>query len=367
MARPLPVITLTIPDLPLIRAFGNYMLPHFQSFKAAEADFLLRVRKGAAIYPPELISEGEGGAYLMRDDEGDSVAVFKPMFEEPFSTSNPKNSGSGAEVELKTGFRSGEPAIREVAAYLLDYLDFAGVPMTLMVNIEGKVGSLQAYQEHDYESWDLGPSKFEKQQIHKIALLDLRLFNVDRHGGNILVKDMPNGKNKLIPIDHGFSLPDTLATDVWFEWYNWPQAKMPFDRATKIYISKLDVVKDADTLKRLGIRKECVRTMIISSLVVKKGVTGGLNLYQIASLFMTQISGRRRQKIQPSVVSKLSDIIPSFDDEHFWINMATVIDTEISKITLLSKKLTQSFVELPKPIQLPRDDQILRRQLRASA
>jgi len=373
MAGSATVITSLLPDLSWIRAIGNYyMLPNVQLFKsmaAIEAEFLLRIRKGAALYSPELISQGEGGAYLLRDEHGESAGVFKPMFEEPFSPTNPKansDTESGTE-ELKRGIRSGEPAIREVAAYILDHLDFSGVPLTLMVNINGKNGSLQAYMQHDFESWDLGPSNYERHQVHKIGLIDLRLFNIDRHGGNILVRSKPNGTNLLIPIDHGFSLPDTLdATDVWFEWYNWPQAKLPFDRATKTYVSKLDVMKDHENLRRLGIRKECVRTMILSSLVLKKGVSGGLNLHQIASLFMKKICGRKH-KTFPSIVENLSEEIPALDHPHFWIKATETINSHLDKKIRLHRQLTQSFV--PETLQLqPRENQLWpRNHLRASA
>jgi len=291
------------------------------------------------------------------------------VFEEPFSAANPKNPCTNTDVktvtELKKGIRPGEPAIREVAAYVLDHLGFAGVPMTITVNINGKTGSLQEYKKHDFESWDLGPSKYDAQQIHKIGLLDLRIFNIDRHGGNILVKTLPNGKNLLIPIDHGFSLSDTLdATDVWFEWYNWPQAKISFDRTTKTYVSKIDVMKDAESLRRLGIRKECIRTMIISSLVLKKGVSGGLNLHQIANLFMKNIIGKK-QKVYPSYVEKLAETIPSLDDEQFWNQIGVIIESEMEKKIHSLRAMSRSHRQL----QIPsREDQVWRRDsLRASA
>jgi len=368
------VITSTLFDLSMIRAVGNYsMFPTdqlFKSFRASEAEFLLRVRKGATVYAPELIPDGEGGAYLLRDEDGESLAVFKPMYEEPFSPLNPKKSVADTNPstgELRKGIRSGEPAIREVAAYALDHLEFAGVPMTLMVDINGKTGSLQEYKQHDFESWDLGPSKYDRHQVHKIGILDLRIFNVDRHGGNILVRSLPNGNNLLIPIDHGFSLPDTFeATDVWFEWLNWPQAKTPFDRAAKTYVSKIDVARDADTLRRLGIRKECLRTMIISSLVLKKGVAGGLNLHQIASLFMTNTSGKR-QKFCPSIVEKISEQLPALDDKHFWYDSGLLIDAEIRKYIHFYRKQNCSIVS-ETLIFSPREDQFSpRNSLRASA
>ncbi|GJP57349.1 hypothetical protein CLOM_g16372, partial [Closterium sp. NIES-68] len=55
----------------------------------------------------------------------------------------------------------------------------------------------------------MGPSRFPASEVHKIAVLDMRLANTDRNGANILVQrvDGPSGV-KLIPIDHGYCIPD---------------------------------------------------------------------------------------------------------------------------------------------------------------
>ena len=68
---------------------------------------------------------------------------------------------------------------------------------------------------------------FSKEEVHKIAILDLRILNLDRNECNILVRTKINPKTKkkvktLIPIDHGFSLPDTLAVCSFdLAWLSW--------------------------------------------------------------------------------------------------------------------------------------------------
>ena len=199
------------------------------------------------------------------------------------------------EPGLKPTVRVGEAAIREVAAYLLDYNHFAQVPHTVLVkfthpifhlqpnkpttprlseatsfsNIDiessasldsalstptsqlilarrasmesgarcspSKLGSLQQFVAHDCDTSEIGTSLFSLQDVHRIAILDIRLFNTDRHAGNILVKH-PTGdssrlsalahlnqpKCRLLPIDHGFCLPEALEPP-FFEWLHWPQ------------------------------------------------------------------------------------------------------------------------------------------------
>jgi len=58
------------------------------------------------------------------------------------------------------------------------------------------------------------------EEVHKIAVLDLRILNLDRNACNILVQKSDAGF-KLIPIDHGLTIPDSLEIQsfdlVWLE------------------------------------------------------------------------------------------------------------------------------------------------------
>ena len=62
-------------------------------------------------------------------------------------------------------------------------------------------------------SWDL----FDSDEVHKIGILDLRILNLDRNNCNILVVQTSPGAPlskenlRLVPIDHGLSIPDTLS------------------------------------------------------------------------------------------------------------------------------------------------------------
>lgn len=190
-------------------------------------------------YPPVLSSEGTGGAYFMQDASGQEyVAVFKPIDEEPMAENNPRGLPLSMDGEgLKKGTRVGEGAFREVAAYILDHpiagcrgvsdeAGFAGVPPTVLVRClhgsadhigngrvekELKVGSLQMFMKNSGSCEDMGPRAFPVQEVHKIAVLDMRLANADRHAGNILFHRDGNGQYMLIPIDHGYCLPENVS------------------------------------------------------------------------------------------------------------------------------------------------------------
>jgi len=255
---------------------------------------LSQVEEGLLYHAPELVEEGVNGTYFMRDKEGKVIAIFKPKDEEGSSANNPKRLDDEDEF-LPRGILVGDRALREVAAYQIDKGHFSGVPETVMATLNhpsfctvdgtdsSKTGSLQAFVENDGASWDVGPSRFPVREVHKIGILDLRIFNNDRHGGNILMRENDNGEIELVPIDHGLSLTSTFDR-AWFDWLMWPQAKQPFDEETRAYIYNIDVEADASLLLRLGIKEECVRTMIVSTTLLKQGAAAGMTLYDIASM-----------------------------------------------------------------------------------
>eukprot|EP01025_Chloroclados_australasicus_P059787 TRINITY_DN757_c3_g1_i1.p1 TRINITY_DN757_c3_g1~~TRINITY_DN757_c3_g1_i1.p1 ORF type:complete len:731 (+),score=33.84 TRINITY_DN757_c3_g1_i1:172-2193(+) len=258
---------------------------------------------------PELSSSGSGGSYFLHDPEGVRVAVFKPKDEEPMAIHNPRGYVMGspnAPVSrvgqnfdgLRRGIRPGEGAVREVIAFLLDHEHFSGVPPTALVNLvmpeQGfKVGSLQGFVHADGDCEERGCSVFPVQEVHKIAVLDIRLANTDRNAGNILAKKNENGQWKLTPIDHGYCLPDSFE-DICFEWMYWPQAAQPFSPNTLKYIENLDVNKDLELINshNLKIRPECERVLQVCFMLLKKAAAMGLTLFDVAMILCRQQSNQ---------------------------------------------------------------------------
>jgi len=278
--------------------------------KQSVKSLLHLVKEGLLYHPPELCDEGLNGTYFLRNKEGQKIAVFKPKDEEGDNVDNPKREAH--EFVVNKGILPGEGAQREVAAYLLDRGHFHSVPQTIMAELSHpsfrssasnggivtKIGSLQEFIENDGSAEDLGPKQFRVRDVHKIGVLDLRIFNTDRHAGNILVTEECDGSYRLTPIDQELSLPPTLD-NAWFEWLHWPQAKIPFDPETRSYIHHINVDEDAALLEKLGIRPECIRTMKISSTLLKKGTAAGLTLYEIGSIACRTIID------QPSTLERL--------------------------------------------------------------
>jgi len=244
-----------------------------------ELDRLIaRVAAGLDKSAPELCTEGVNGTYFLRDIDGRITAIFKPEDEELSSPNNPKSSSD----DSNRGLLAGEAAAREVFASDLNDLfrGFFNVPRTGMVqlthpvfgNVDGKpvvkTGSLQEFVDNDGTVGDIGPQIFPVDEVQRIALLDLILHNTDRHEGNILYRDPPSGHKQLVPIDHGFSIPDRVG-GAWFDWLHYPQAKKEFSPEIKRVVDELDSEILAG---KISLRKECRRTLDLSCLLVKIGV-----------------------------------------------------------------------------------------------
>eukprot|EP00586_Coscinodiscus_wailesii_P013705 CAMPEP_0172494162 /NCGR_PEP_ID=MMETSP1066-20121228/39649_1 /TAXON_ID=671091 /ORGANISM="Coscinodiscus wailesii, Strain CCMP2513" /LENGTH=462 /DNA_ID=CAMNT_0013264903 /DNA_START=139 /DNA_END=1523 /DNA_ORIENTATION=- len=275
-----------------------------------------RARRGLAVgIAPEPVLEGSGGTYFLRDAQRTKVAVFKPADEEPYAENNPRGyvatKGEGSETtttttSLREGIRPGESCLREVAAYLLDHGGFSGVPMTTLADARhpafnsngarmetaAKVGSCQQFVNAECSMDDLSPSKIDVDEVHKIAILDIRIMNADRNAANLLCRRRQDNSLELVPIDHGFCL--RAAADVaWFDWcwLDWPQLKEPLSKKSKDYILNLDIEADVRLLEdNLRIGKESLDYFRASCKLLQAGVQAGWSLYDIAFLCSRQDS-----------------------------------------------------------------------------
>lgn len=313
-------------------------------------------------FDPIRSMEGTGGAYFMQDSYGERfVSVFKPIDEEPMAVNNPRGLPLSADGEgLKKGTRVGEGAFREVAAYILDHPEsgrrslfggskgFAGVPPTLMIKClhkgfnhpEGvtiKIGSLQMFMENNGSCEDMGPGAFPLKEVHKISVLDIRMANADRHAGNILLgKDQEDGQTVLIPIDHGYCLPESFE-DCTFEWLYWPQARQPYDSKTIDYIKSLDAEEDIALLKFHGwdMPVECARTLHISTMLLKKGVERGLTPYAIGSIMCRETL--KKESIIEEIVQEAQDsALPVTSEALFLETVSHIMDRRLDEIAELN-------------------------------
>lgn len=136
-----------------------------------------------------------------------------------------------------------------------------------------KIGSIQRLIEHEGCAEDISCSLFSNYEVQKIALLDLRILNDDRHEGNILFQ-RKDKQVKLFPIDHGLSIPDNLhLMNYNICWFVWKQVYQPIEPELKEYILSINPKKNYNMLKkRLDLRSECLRNLRIAETFLQKCV-----------------------------------------------------------------------------------------------
>ncbi|KAJ1264351.1 hypothetical protein BS78_09G256500 [Paspalum vaginatum] len=345
---------------PVVGSAGQLLAPVLR-------DLVDAVRAGMESgHAPVMSSEGTGGAYFMRDASGQRhVAVFKPADEEPMAANNPRGLPVSTTGEgLKKGTRVGEGALREVAAYILDHprstgchqhddaaAGFAGVPPTALVRCthrgfrrqpegslmkppeEPKLGSMQAFVNNCGSCEDMGPSAFPVQEVHKICVLDMRLANADRHAGNILVcRDDEQGGVSLVPIDHGYCLPESLE-DCTFEWLYWPQSREPFSEETVEYVRSLDADEDVATLRFHGweVSRECARTLRVATMLLKKGVERGLTAFDIGSILCRETL-TKESTVEEILLEAQAARVADQDDRFFLQAVSEIMDRRLDEL-----------------------------------
>ncbi|SBT34501.1 phosphatidylinositol 3-and 4-kinase, putative [Plasmodium ovale wallikeri] len=196
-----------------IRVIDNKSYPPF--FENILNDIKLAFKKNIS---PKLTMDGTGGTYLLFNGKKKVCSVFKPLDEEAFAPFNPRGyEGKMYQEGFRSGVLSGEGASREIAAYILDnnYNNFSNVPCTIMVeacnpyfnnksklkyvdkenNLKWKCGSLQEFIDSKESVGNYDYKQFSIRDIHKIAILDIRVMNLDRNDGNILVSPLKSLKD----------------------------------------------------------------------------------------------------------------------------------------------------------------------------
>lgn len=314
-------------------------------------EFALRVQQLADTHHLEarLTADGCGGVYLLHDvDERTPLAVFKPRDEEYMAPQNPRGYVKEGVVVGETehpvnkGFLVGNGALRERAVYLLDQAagGFSGVPATALVKLPvadgraAKEGSVQQFIPSECSAEDMGPLKFSIPEVHKIGLLDVRLFNTDRHAGNILLhKSHPNAAQyDMTPIDHGFCLPSFRHLDnATFDWLSWPQAQFPFTSDEMDHIASLDATRDAAILESLQIERESITTMKICTNLLQVGAEKGFSLFEIGSHLQRDGDFSQPSPLEKIVAEAIATVEQSVQEEVVWVQFEQLLLTEVDR------------------------------------
>jgi len=237
--------------------------------------------------------KGEGDIFEVRSENDDILSVFKPLKGEHFH---------------RQGLSAGQGAVREEAVYIADTIigSQARVPVTARARYtrDGKqiAGAVQSYVQHLGIVDDIAISRdLEKAKkvlamddVQAIACLDMRVFNTDRHGGNLLYGESPTPETSryvLSPIDHGCSLPPwwCLREAGFDAWYNWPQIDQKATEMTR-YIAQRSFERLNETARQLqiiGIDNFAIVTFRLCTIWVKISLCDrNLTLKQAASVMV---------------------------------------------------------------------------------
>lgn len=120
-----------------------------------------------------------------------------------------------------------------------------------------------------------------------------------------------NNYVELVPIDHGYSLPETLEP-VYFEWLHWPQASMPFSAEALAYVAKLDPLRDAEMLRRELplLREPCIRLLQLTTILIQTAAAAGLTLADIGNMMSRPLVGigEEPSELERLVVASAEDV-----------------------------------------------------------
>jgi len=354
----IPVTPLTKKRSLTLTDFNDDNFVHLESSSFASQDMIELVKSAdagiKAGVEPFLCDDAMGGTYFLRDKAKNAVLVCKPGDEELHSPHHPSRIKYRYGTAYKGRIVPGFSMFREVAAFILDG-SFAGVPETALGKIRikynplGEVSlnssddgtstasswslhgyklcSLQHYIRHECCTEDMGPGMFSTDDVHRIAILDIRICNLDRHQGNILVcknhpykasqtaaetvndsslsksapiectlekcaieNTMLKSQYKLVPIDHGYCLPHILAmNEANLSWISWPHSKLPLSLELREYIKNLDYQKDIQLLKQMmgvAMPDSSLITLQVCTTLLKKGIEEGLTLHDIGMIMI---------------------------------------------------------------------------------
>ncbi|MCB1134653.1 MAG: hypothetical protein KDK78_00170 [Chlamydiia bacterium] len=272
------------------------------------------LRAGCQPFAPQASCSG---SYLFPD-----IGIFKPVDEEAFAPNNPKRFvGKLGQSGMRHGIAVGTSMQRECLAYAMDHGHFAGVPLTVEAElthpclfdaVEGhrgqqrytksKTGSFQVFVPHTAAVQELTQAEKRKipaHEVHKIAILDIRTCNADRHLNNILATKTEDAW-KLTPIDHGLIMPEKLS-QLRFRWVKLDQADEPLCEKCIDYIHAIDLDADARIQEQAGMSKTAQRVSRWATTWMKKAVDAGWTLGRIGT-FMERKKGLKRE---PSAFERL--------------------------------------------------------------
>lgn len=291
---------------------------------------------------------GWGGVYRVLDAKGNIIAAFKPDDERNWGPNNRDPEHRRAELTDEdiyfrqvTSFEQGKVAQKQFLANLLEDDSTARAPRGAIIELESdqffnptegddppkaqrKVGFLQEWIPNAKPLSTLHPAaeghstppetafvfrnhpvlaKVPLDEFQKVGILDILLFNEDRHAGNVLVTRDAKGNPHLVPIDHDAILP--VQPKVMRGLLTNKRAKEPFSKKSLAFLKQLDPEYVAALAEKLKLPKSAIVNTQALALVLKKFAAAGLTLADISAFITLSTRQQSKDSSQPTAFWKL--------------------------------------------------------------
>ncbi len=265
---------------------------------------------------------GINASYFLLGLTGQKLWVYKPAKGE--------SGYEGKGTVLMEGIKPGEGIIREKLASLLNYHKKFPIPYTTCINLNGEMGSAQAFQSNCLTFTELLSEIQHQDKIAKIPLIqlqaisvfDLIFYNGDRHLGNILFR---KDTDELVAIDHGACMTMSLKDPLKMEYLALPQMNQPYsEEIQRLITEENDIERNANEMQRLGIGDKAIQWMKSASSLLKTAIQLSnehqeklkekkLDVYlsptDIALLIMTHVDIREKLLGMDSHADYIKDIL----------------------------------------------------------
>lgn len=129
------------------------------------------------------------------------------------------------------------------------------------------------------------------------------------------------------------SLPSSITAGT-FEWLQFPQCKKPFDEETVNFVCNIDVDSDVQMLRQQlpTLKEECIETMKMSTLFLKKAVAKGFNLFEIGCMMSRYTDESEMSELEKMYIRVTDKKTQGAGD--YWC----IVDEEI-ELTLANKRV----------------------------
>lgn len=121
--------------------------------------------------------------------------------------------------------------------------------------------------------------------------------------------------------------------DCTFDWLYWPQDQVPYSSDALDYIKSLDVEQDIELLKFHGwdLPPECVRTLRISTMLLKKGAKRGLTPFAIGSI-MCRETLKKESVIEQIIQEAQEAELPGTSEAAFLESVSSIMDRHLDEL-----------------------------------